>query len=129
MTTKSKGSRAERELLHMFWKNNFACLRVAGSGSVPLPVTDLLAGNGKRWLAIECKSIARTSKFLYPENIKEVIQFASIFGAEPVLAIRFDKKGWFFLNPRELEKTKSNNYNITYNICLSKGKKFEELIK
>jgi hypothetical protein len=28
-----------------------------------------------------------------------------------------------------LEKTKSNNYNITYNICLSKGKKFEELIK
>jgi len=129
LTTKAKGSRAERELLHLFWKNSWGCIRVAGSGSVPLPVPDLLAGNGKKWYAIECKSIGSQSKFLYPEKVNEVIEFAKVFGAEPVLAMRFDHKGWFFLDPRMLEKTKSDNYNVTYNLCLEKGKKFEEMIK
>ena len=30
---KSKGTRAERELLHLFWENEWACMRSAGSGS------------------------------------------------------------------------------------------------
>jgi len=128
MTTKGKGTRGERELLHKFWQNNWGCIRVAGSGSVPLPVPDLLAGNKKRWLAIECKSIAGNNKFLYPEDINQIIEFSKVFGAEPILAMRFDKRGWFFLDVTKLTTTKSNNYNITYNICKEKGKTFEELI-
>jgi len=54
---KAKGSRAERELLAMFWENNFGGYRSAGSGSTPLPSPDILVGNGKKYLAIECKSI------------------------------------------------------------------------
>jgi len=127
-STKNKGSRAERELLHKFWDNNWACIRIAGSGSVPLPVPDLLAGNTKRWLAIECKSIAGNSKFLYPDDVNQVIEFSKKFGSEPWLAIRFNNKGWHFLKTDQLETTKSGNYNITFNFCQEKGIKFEELV-
>ena len=59
MGSKKKGTRAERELIHMFFKSEpWASVRVAGSGSMPFPCPDLVAGNGKRVLAIECKSLA-----------------------------------------------------------------------
>ena len=37
MSLKSKGSNAERQLLHMFWDAGWACLRSAGSGSMNHP--------------------------------------------------------------------------------------------
>jgi holliday junction resolvase Hjr len=129
MSTKGKGTRAERELIHKFWKADFGCVRVAGSGSVPLPVPDLLAGNKKRWFAIECKSIAGKSKFLYPDEIEQIVTFSNAFGAEPWLAIRFDRIGWYFLKAEQLKKTKSGNYNITLKICEREGIRFEELTK
>ena len=72
--SKAKGSRAERELLGMFWENNFAGYRAAGSGSTPLPSPDLLVGNGKRYLAIECKSLKSKAKYLEEEQISIPVQ-------------------------------------------------------
>ena len=129
MSTKSKGTRAERELIHLFWNAKWGCLRVAGSGSVPLPVPDLLAGNKKRWLAIECKSVAGKSKFLYPDDINQIKEFAEVFGAEPWIAMRFDRKGWYFLRADKLTTTKSGNYNITFKMCETKGIRFEDITK
>jgi holliday junction resolvase Hjr len=126
--TKNKGTTAERELLHKFWQNNWGCIRISGSGSVPLPVPDLLAGNKKRWLAIECKSIAGKSKFLYPDDIDQITKFSNVFGAEPWLGMRFDRKGWFFLRADKLSQTKSGNYNVTWNICQEKGISFDQLV-
>ena len=50
---KSKGSKAERELISMFWKKGFAAMRAAGSGSTHHPSPDIVAGNGKYFFAIE----------------------------------------------------------------------------
>lgn len=130
MSLKGKGSRYERELLHKFWNTgSWACIRISGSGNTTLPAPDLLAGNTKRWLSIECKSVKGKSKFFYPEEIKQLIEFSSKFGAEPWLAIRFNIIGWYFLKAEKLNKTKSGNYNITLNLCKEKGLRFEELIK
>jgi Holliday junction resolvase len=126
---KSKGSRTERELVQLFNQTEkWAAIRVAGSGLTKDPNPDVLAGNKERHLAIECKSIKSTSKYLYPEDMEQIIQFAEKFGAEPWFAIRFNNKGWFFLKPHQLEKTKSSNLCITLKLSEQVGVRFEELI-
>src|SRR3989344_2901742 len=97
MGSKTKGSNAERELFHMFWQNNLACLRVAGSGSTTLPAPDLLVGGQGRVMAIECKALKEGIKYFDEEEIKQLETFAKTFGAEPWIAIRFNRQGWWFL--------------------------------
>lgn len=128
MGTKRKGTRAERELAHMFWDTGWASIRVAGSGSMPVPSPDILAGNGKRALAIECKSIKKTSKYLHKDEIEQLKEFSSRFGAEAWLGVRFDNIGWFFLDLEKLGKTKKGNYNIPLDLAKKEGLKFDELI-
>lgn len=130
MSSKVKGSRTERELVHLFNETGiWSAIRVAGSGLTKDPNPDVLAGNRKRYLAIECKSIKGTSKYLYPEDISQIIDFASKFGAEPWIAIRFNNKGWYFLKTEDLNKTKSSNLVINLELAEQKGLKFENLIK
>jgi len=130
MTSKGKGSRTERELVHLFNETGiWSAIRVAGSGLTSDPNPDVLAGKKGRHLAIECKSIKGDYKYLYPEDIEQITNFASKFGAEPWIAIRFNIKGWYFLKPEHLEKTKSSNLAITLEIAEEKGLRFYEIIK
>ncbi len=125
-----KGSRTERELVHLFNQTgSWAAIRIAGSGLTKDPNPDVLAGNKKRCLAIECKSTKAKSKYLYPEDITQITDFASKFGAEAWLAIRFNHKGWYFLKPESLEKTKSSNLLINIELAQERGLKFEDIIK
>ena len=45
MSLKSKGINAERELIHKFWGVGWGAVRVAGSGSMRYPSSDILAAN------------------------------------------------------------------------------------
>ncbi len=127
MSRKSKGITAERELLHLFWKNDWACIRVAGSGNVQFPVPDLLAGNSARKLAIECKAISSDKKYFSQEDIAQITEFSKRFGAEPWLAVKFLNKGWFFISLDDLEKTKEN-FVVSLDLAKNKGLIFDELI-
>ena len=50
MSTKSKGTNAERELIHAFWGKGYAAIRSAGSGSMKYPSPDIIAAKkGKRF--------------------------------------------------------------------------------
>jgi Holliday junction resolvase len=125
---KKKGTRAERELFHMLWKSKFAVVRGAGSGSTPLPCPDLIAGNGKKVYAIECKSVKDSKKYFNVEEIKQLKEFSKKFGAIPLVGIRFDHKGWYFLEPKKLKKT-SKMLMITFEMAKKKGFSFKDLIK
>lgn len=103
--SKKRGIAAERELLHLLWAKGYAVARVAGSGSVPEPSCDLLAGNGKVRYAIECKTSRKEKKYITAEQIQEFEKFAERFGLEPIVAIKFIRKGWFFIPPKKLDKT------------------------
>ncbi|MBI4447966.1 hypothetical protein HY643_03220 [Candidatus Woesearchaeota archaeon] len=127
---KAKGSRAERELFHMFWEAKWHTVRSAGSGSTPLPNPDLIVGNAaeKRILAIECKSLKAGKKYFSTAEINQLKYFAEGFGAEPWIAIRFDTIGWFFLKTQELPKTKGESFAVSLGFAQKNGIKFEELI-
>ena len=52
--------------------------------------------------------------------------FAEIFGAEPWIAIKFDRKEWLFLSLDDLEDT-GNNCLVSIDIAEKKGLLLEEL--
>jgi Holliday junction resolvase len=122
---KSKGSKAERELYEVFVKNNFRAVRVAGSGRMDNADCDLIAGKPGQKYAIEVKSTKNSSKYISKEQINSFIVFSEIFGLEPVIAMRFNRVGWFFLKPNYLEDA-GKNYVINPETVRTKGKKFSQ---
>jgi Holliday junction resolvase len=128
MSRKSKGINAERELIHLFWNKGWVSVRVAGSGSMKYPSADILATNKIRKLAIECKTSKKINKYLAKKEINQLKIFAEAFGAEPWIAIKFDRKEWLFLNIEDLKNT-GNNLLISKDIAVKKGLLIEELIK
>jgi|SRR3989338_1514767 len=127
MSIKSKGSNAERELLHLFWAKKWAAIRSAGSGSMKYPGPDLLAGNKTRRLAIECKSSKSSKIYLGEYDIQQLKDFSSMFDAKPMFAARFSRKEWLFLNLDDLQKTPTG-YAIDLKVAELRGLSFEELI-
>ncbi|MAF50808.1 MAG: Holliday junction resolvase [Nanoarchaeota archaeon] len=127
--SKVKGSRTERELMNLFFQTGeFLSLRAAGSGSTPLPCTDLVVGGRGRVLAIECKS-GKGTRYIKKEQIEELLEFSKFFGAEPWLGTRFDNNEWLFLEIPDLKKSKTgNNFVINLKMAKEKGINFDELI-
>ncbi len=128
MSSKSKGTRAERELLHMFWKRGLATLRSAGSGSMKYPGPDLIVGNKLRKLAVECKSTKEKKKYLDKYDVEQLKEFCDVFGAEPWFAVRFSGKEWLFLSIEDIEKTEKG-YVIDVEVAERRGLLIDELIK
>ena len=128
MNTKNKGTSAERELIQMFWESKWASFRAAGSGSARHPCPDIIAGNILRKLAIECKINKSTYQYLKKGEIKDLKLFCDYFGAEPWIAVKFQKIGWFFLTLEDLKETKEG-FVVSEEIARNKGLLFTELIE
>jgi Holliday junction resolvase len=129
MSRKSKGINAERDLIHKFWATNeWAAARIAGSGSSRYPSADVLASNKIRKLAIECKTSKGATKYIPHEEVSQLKEFAEIYGAEPWIAMRFNKANWYFLNLEDMKKTTSS-YVITKANAEQKGLSFGEVTK
>jgi len=128
MSLKSKGINAERELVHMFWAKDWACLRIAGSGSSRYPSPDLLVGNKLRRLAVECKTTKEKSKYFDKERIYSLRKFADVFGAEPWIAVKFKDHEWYFVSLEDLKDT-GNGFSLNVDGAKSKGLLFEEMLR
>ncbi|MBI2651978.1 Holliday junction resolvase [Candidatus Woesearchaeota archaeon] len=128
MSSKSKGYKAEIELLHMFWSKKWATMRSAGSGSMKYPGPDLIASNKVRTLAIECKSTKDKKKYLDEYDVRQLKDFCDIFGAEPWFAVRFTRKDWLFLSLEDIEKTE-RGYVIDAKVAERRGLLIDELIE
>ncbi len=122
----NKGAKHERELLEMFWKEGFAVVRSAGSGKTRHPNPDLVVSNGKRFYAIECKSSKMEVIVIPGWQVEELEKFSRIFGAEAVLAIRFNHSQWRFLRPEQMERTGGGNFKTTRTHSEANGALFEE---
>jgi Holliday junction resolvase len=128
MSNKSKGSNAERELYQMFVGNNFRCVRVAGSGIMENADCDIIAGKKGKKFAIEAKSSKKPVKYITKEQIDRFITFSEIFSLKPVIAVRFNRLGWFFINPKKMEDS-GKNWVINEEIVRKKGKRFSQFFE
>ena len=123
MGNKEKGANAERELYQMFIDNNWRAVRVAGSGVMDNTSCDLIAGKPGKKYCIEVKASKKTSKYITKKQIEQFLIFSQIFGLKPLLALRFNREGWFFLNPKELEDS-GKFWKINLEKAKAKGKRF-----
>ena len=125
---KSKGSKAERELFQMFIDNSWRAVRVAGSGVMDNASCDLISGKKGKKYCIEVKSSKKPVKYITKEQIEEFMIFSEIFGLKPVIALRFNREGWFFVHPSELKETEKN-WSITLERAREKGKRFSQFFE
>ncbi|MFZ1970916.1 MAG: Holliday junction resolvase Hjc [Candidatus Nanoarchaeia archaeon] len=123
---KAKGSKIERELFQKFVENGYRCVRVAGSGTMENADCDLLAGKreGNKY-AIEVKSSKKPVKYITKDQIERFVIFSEIFGLDPVIALRFNREGWIFMNPTQLRDS-GNTWSVTLEEAKEKGKKFSQ---
>jgi len=125
MSNKTKGSNAERELVEIFVSNNYRAVRVAGSGVMENSDCDLIAGKKGSKYCIEVKSSKKPFKYISKKQIENFIIFSDIFSLKPVIAIRFNRLGWFFLKPKDLKKSEKN-FVIDLDVVRKKGKRFSQ---
>ena len=123
--SKTKGIRAERELIHLFWATpDWIAARIAGSGSMRYPAPDIIAGNDERKLVIEAK-ISKDPRIYIPRaEIEALLIFAAKFRAQALLAYRFDRQDWKFIAPEHCEHT-DKHYVIT---TTTRGISFDDMI-
>ncbi len=124
---KAKGSKAERELIHMLYEKGFASVRAAGSGSTGLPSPDIITSNGKIILALECKASHDKTKYFDKDEISQLDLFANMFGARSYIAIRFDNDDWYFLKLTDLKST-PRGFAVNYDLAKKKAYSFLEII-
>lgn len=123
------GSVEERDLVNKLWDAGFAAMRApASGGATKRPLPDVLAGNGKLYLAIEVKSTKQEHIYIDNEKITNLIEFSDIFGATPYVGAKFIRKPWRFIKLEDLHVTRSNNYRVNTDLAFSKGIDFEEMI-
>lgn len=125
---KSKGSVAERELMHKFWASGWAAVRAAGSGSTQFPCPDLIVGNNLRKLALEVKTTKDKKKYFPKQEIADLKYFSQKFGAEPWVVIKFDREDYYFITLEDLEETTAS-FVASLELAKRRGLLFEEIIK
>ena len=110
----------------MFIENSFRAVRVAGSGTMENTSCDLIAGKaGGKGYCIEVKASKKPQKYITKEQINDFIVFSEIIGLKPVVAVKFNRKGWFFLNPEDLTETEKN-WCINLEAAQKKGRRFAQ---
>jgi Holliday junction resolvase len=123
-----KGYSEELDLVHKLWDEKFAAIRAPASGGAnKRPLPDVLAGNGKKYLAIEVKTTTKDKIYIDSPQIDGLQEFCNIFGAEPYLGAKFKFTKWLFLAPDKMERTKSNNYKVEKNFALENGLELDEI--
>ena len=128
MANKHKGSNNERELLKKFSEDGWRAARVAGSGVNDDSPCDLIAGKPGLKLAIECKSTRKTTQYISKEQMNDFIVFSEIMGLKPLIAIKFLREGWLFVNPSDM-KDAGKSWAIKLEYAKSIGRRFGQLLE
>jgi len=129
MSNKAKGSKAERELLDILTKNGWRAARVAGSGVNDNSPCDLFAAKmGKRGFVIEAKSSKKSNIYITKEQISDFVLFSQMIGLSPAIALRFNREGWFFINPNQLKDT-GKYFAVSLETARQEGKRFGQFFE
>jgi Holliday junction resolvase len=125
MSNKSKGAKVERELYQIFIDNCFRAVRVAGSGTMENASCDLIAGKKGQKYCIEVKSCKGEYKYISKAQVEDFMIFSEVFELTPIIAVRFNREGWFFLKPQDLEDV-GKNFSVSLELSKKRGKKFSQ---
>ncbi len=130
MSNKSKGSNAERELVKMFTEHGWRALRCAGSGVNDDSPCDIIVGKvGKKAHAIEAKSSKKSRIYISKDQIDDFMRFSLMLGLRPTIAVRFNYKGWIFLDPITMLEDSGKNWVVSLANAETKGLRFSQFFE
>ena len=127
MVYHSKGANAERELMHLFFNAGFSVVRIAGSGTSPLPAPDIIALKKGRIIAVECKARKAKNLAITLVQMQELLDWAKKAGSESFVGWKVPRKGWFFLKPGQFHRTEKF-FLISLEDAMKKGKPLDLVI-
>lgn len=127
MVYHAKGANAERELMHLFFERGFSVVRIAGSGTSPLPAPDIIALKRGRIVAVECKARKAMNLAVSVGQIGELLDWAGRAGAEAFVGWKIPRKGWFFLKPEQMCNT-GKFFTINQMDAMGNAKSLESVI-
>jgi len=113
--------------MHLFFKQGFSVVRIAGSGTSPLPAPDIIAIRKGRIIAVECKARKTKNLAVSVGQVGELLDWAKKAGAEPLIGWKIPRKGWFFLKPGQLHNT-GKFFTINQKNAMEKGISLEKAI-
>lgn len=129
MSNKAKGSKAERELIEILTENGWRAARVAGSGVNDNSPCDIIAAKvGRKGCVVEAKSSKKAIIYITKEQINDFVLFSQIIGLNPVIALRFNYEGWFFISPHQLRDT-GKYWAASLEAAKSEGKRFGQFFE
>ncbi len=123
----SKGANAERELMHLFFQAGFSVVRIAGSGTSPLPAPDVIALKAGRIIAVECKARKAKNLAIALVQIGELLDWAKKAGSEAWVGWKIPRKGWLFFKPAQMNKT-GKFFTLSLKQAQAVGKGLDEVI-
>jgi len=114
--SRSRGYRAERELVHILWRLGFAVMRAPASGARirKAEYPDVVAIMKGRVAVFEVKSRAEPSGlYIEPEQIKKLLDFAERAGGIPYIAVKIPHKEWKFVKVVRKEDGEGKTYKVS----------------
>lgn len=126
MSRKSKGINAERELVHLLFAKGWVASRVAGSGCIQHPSPDVITGKEGKIFVLECKTTGDEYKSLCKEEVEELVFYAKIMYATPIIAVKFDRKGWYFNYAKDMRQTEKG-FCVTLEEAQQSWKNFDSI--
>ncbi|NCO84651.1 MAG: Holliday junction resolvase [Candidatus Huberarchaeum crystalense] len=117
-----KGVTFERQLFKRFWDSGWAAMRAAGSGDKKVP--DIIAGNGKKLIIVECKTINDDHIYLKKDDVEKLILFGLRIKAWPLICVKFKGNPEIFYAIEDLQYTKNNCCKLSVQ---QKGLSFDEI--
>lgn len=114
--SRSRGYRAERELVHILWRLGFAVMRAPASGARirKAEYPDVVAIMKGRVAVFEVKSRAKPSGlYIEPEQIKKLLDFAERAGGIPYIAVKIPHKEWKFVKVVRKENGEGKTYKVS----------------
>ncbi|MCX8184344.1 MAG: Holliday junction resolvase Hjc [Sulfolobales archaeon] len=113
-SSRSRGYRAERELVTQLWKKGFAVVRAPASGSKikRAAYPDVVAIKKGRVAVFEVKSRSKEeSIYIDREQIVKLVEFAERAGGRAYVAVKLPRQKWVFVPVEKLEST-SSGYRV-----------------
>ncbi len=114
--SRSRGYRAERELVNELWRLGFAVMRAPASGAKikKADYPDIVAIREGKVAVFEVKSRAKTQTiYLEKEQVHKLLNFTERAGGKAYIAIRIPHKEWKFIRAENLQETKGGKLKVT----------------
>jgi len=127
---RSRGYRAERDLVIRLWRLGFAVLRAPASGAKikRADYPDIVAIKDGRVAVFEVKSRKELSTiYIEEEQLRKLRTFTERAGGKAYIAVKLPRIEWKFIPIEELERTPKGRYKVPKN-TIAKSPSLEKVL-